>query len=303
MHDKTIRRRRAVLALLVVISLILLTDYFGESPTSPLHSVQRGIVEVLSPIQEGASKVLSPVRSAAHWVSSTFSAKSQLSSLTRKYDALETEVDHNSYYRVYNRQLRGLLHIDDVIDAGRYGPVTANVIGRDPEAWYDTIELDQGSDSGVRPYDPVIGPGGLVGDVSAVGPGYSWVTLVTSPKFAVGAMVEGGGIGPATDGDSGVLKPAVGNPNVLILSYLPSTAQLGSRPVQVVTSGFKDSKDPTLESWAPPGISIGSTPGGSAQQTDVVTNQQVDVNPSVDLAQLSVVQILTNPHSSSTCQS
>ena len=31
-------------ALLVVISLILLTAYFGESPSSPLHSVQRGIV-------------------------------------------------------------------------------------------------------------------------------------------------------------------------------------------------------------------------------------------------------------------
>ena len=51
MHDKQVRRRRAVLALLVVVSLILLTAYFGESPSSPLHSVQRGIVEVLSPIQ------------------------------------------------------------------------------------------------------------------------------------------------------------------------------------------------------------------------------------------------------------
>ena len=42
MHDKQVRRRRAVLALLVGISLILLTAYFGESPNSPLHNVQRG---------------------------------------------------------------------------------------------------------------------------------------------------------------------------------------------------------------------------------------------------------------------
>jgi len=46
-HDKQVRRRRAVLGLLVVISLILLTAYFGESSSSPLHSVQRGIVAVL----------------------------------------------------------------------------------------------------------------------------------------------------------------------------------------------------------------------------------------------------------------
>ena len=51
-----------MLALLVGVSLILLTAYFGESPNSPLHNVQRGIVEVLSPVQEGASKVLSPVK-------------------------------------------------------------------------------------------------------------------------------------------------------------------------------------------------------------------------------------------------
>ena len=63
MHDKQVRRRRAVLALLVVVSLILLTAYFGESPQSPLHNVQRGIVQVFSPVQAGASKVLSPIES------------------------------------------------------------------------------------------------------------------------------------------------------------------------------------------------------------------------------------------------
>ena len=55
MHDKQVRRRRAILGLLVGVSLILLTAYFGESPSSPLHTVQRGVVEVLSPVQEGAS--------------------------------------------------------------------------------------------------------------------------------------------------------------------------------------------------------------------------------------------------------
>ena len=51
--------------MLVAVSLILLTAYFGETPTSPLHSVQRGVVEVLSPIEQGASNVLTPVRSVA----------------------------------------------------------------------------------------------------------------------------------------------------------------------------------------------------------------------------------------------
>ena len=45
-----------MLALLVAVSLILLTAYFGETPSSPLHSVQRGVVEVLSPIEQGRAR-------------------------------------------------------------------------------------------------------------------------------------------------------------------------------------------------------------------------------------------------------
>ena len=44
MHDKQVRRRRAVLAVFVVLSLVLLTVYFGESAGGGLHAVQRGLV-------------------------------------------------------------------------------------------------------------------------------------------------------------------------------------------------------------------------------------------------------------------
>src|SRR5919108_501498 len=62
MHDKAVRRRRAVLALLVILSLSLLTAYFGESGNGGLHAVQRGAMEVLAPIQEGANRALKPFR-------------------------------------------------------------------------------------------------------------------------------------------------------------------------------------------------------------------------------------------------
>ena len=47
MYDKkVIRRRRAALAVLLGISLILLTAYFGEPPSGLLHGVQRGAQQV-----------------------------------------------------------------------------------------------------------------------------------------------------------------------------------------------------------------------------------------------------------------
>jgi len=79
-HDKTVRRRRAVLALLVVLSLILLTAYFGEAPGGRLHSVQRGFLTVISPLQDGANKALKPVRDLVGWIGDTLHAKASATS-------------------------------------------------------------------------------------------------------------------------------------------------------------------------------------------------------------------------------
>ena len=81
-----------MLAVLVVISLLLLTDYFGESSSSPLHRVQRGIVAVLSPVQSGASKVFSPVSDVANWVSTTLHAKTQRDQLKRQLQAADQQL-------------------------------------------------------------------------------------------------------------------------------------------------------------------------------------------------------------------
>ena len=77
MHDRAVRRRRAVLVVLVTASLILLTAYFGESQDGRLHSAQRGALGALSPIQEGASRVLKPFRDLFGWFGDTIDAKDQ----------------------------------------------------------------------------------------------------------------------------------------------------------------------------------------------------------------------------------
>ena len=77
MHDKVVRRRRAVLALLVALSLFLLTAYFGESAGGGLHATQRGALEVLAPIQEGANKALKPARDLFGWFGDTLDAQDE----------------------------------------------------------------------------------------------------------------------------------------------------------------------------------------------------------------------------------
>jgi rod shape-determining protein MreC len=91
-HDKTVRRRRAVLALLVVLSLLLLTAYFGEAPNGRLHGVQRDFLTVVSPIQDGANKALKPVRDLFSWFGNTLHAKSQLAQALKQTEKLRREL-------------------------------------------------------------------------------------------------------------------------------------------------------------------------------------------------------------------
>ncbi len=276
-----------MLALLVGVSLILLTVYFGESPSSPLHSVQRGIVEVLSPVQEGASKALKPVRDIAGWFSDTFKARSQVNGLKKEVQTLRFDLAQAQLKAIDDTQLRNEVGLDNSLGISAYKPVGANVISRDPTLWYATIEVDRGSDDGVHVDDPVIGDKGLVGTVTTVAPTVAIVTLITDHSSAVTAQVED------QHGDTGVLVPAVGNPNQLLLQYIIDRHAQISPGQLVVTAGFKSPQG--LNSLFPPGIPIGQV-SPNFNQNDLLNNGQVPVQPAADLRHLDAVQILTAPH-------
>jgi rod shape-determining protein MreC len=273
-----------VLALLVVVSLILLTAYFGESPQSPLHSVQRGIVQVFSPVQAGASKVLSPVRDVANWVSDTLRAKSNVDKLRKQNRELTAQLATLKTAQLQNQQLTAEVGLDQTIGVRNYHPVGANVIGRDPTLWYQQVEVDSGSDEGVQQGDPVLADGGLVGDVTTVDASISIVTLITAPSYAAAAQITNDA------GDTGILAPSVGNPNQLLLTDLPGRAQISQGDL-VVTAGFKSG---SLTSLYPPGLPIGTV--GAVNPNQLFNNNEVPVSPTADLRHFSSVQILTKPH-------
>jgi rod shape-determining protein MreC len=268
---------------LVVVSVVLLTAYFGGPPNSPLHAVQRGIVQVFSPIQEGASKALSPFRDVANFFSDTFKAKSQVGRLRAEVHHLQAELAQAQYAASLNAQLSREVRLDNSGGLASYRPVSAHVILRDPSLWYETVNVDKGSADGVKVGDPVTGDGALVGEVTGIGSDYSVVTLITDHTMAEAAQVAD------TGGDNGLLVPKVGNPNQLVLQYLPRTAlvQVGQT---VMTVGFKSGN---LQDLYPPGIPIGTV---SSVNNDLPNNGTVQVTPAADLQHLDVVQILTAPH-------
>jgi rod shape-determining protein MreC len=277
-----------VLVVLVVISLLLLTDYFGESSSSPLHRVQRGIVAVLSPIQSGASTVFSPVSDVANWMSTTLHAKTQRDQLRRQLQAADQQLANYKTQAYQNAYLSKQLGLAQSVGLDRYDPVAANVISRDPSLWYQTIEVNAGSGDGVAVNNPVTGDGGLVGKVTEVTGSSSIVTLITNAssneQFGVTASVTN------KTGDTGVLEPAVGNPNQMVLQDLPNRAQI-TPGMQVVTAGYADPANAQLDSLYPPGILIGTV--ASFNPNELLNSGQVPVTPTANVRSFTSVQILT----------
>jgi rod shape-determining protein MreC len=275
-HDKTVRRRRVVLGLLVVLSLLLLTAYFGEARNGRLHGVQRDFLAVVSPIQDGANKALKPVRDLFGWFGDTLHAKSQRNELLKQNEQLRSQLVADQAEKRNYHQLAPLLHLDQ-LGVNDYHPVTATVVGKNPELWYQTVNIDKGESDGIRVNDPVINGEGLVGRVATVVPDGAQVDLITDSSMGVSARI---GSNTAT----GLLQPKVGEPNDLLLQYLP--ANYRPNPGEyVVTSGTVSNE----ESLYPPGILIGRV----ASVNEESAYESVNVQPIANLHNLDIVQVLT----------
>jgi rod shape-determining protein MreC len=280
-YDKTVRRRRAVLALLVALSLILLTAYFGEAAGGGLHSVQRGFLTVVAPIQDGASRALKPVRDLFGWVSDTLGAKGQRDKLRVELQAATRQEALDAAAAARGRQLETMLGLDQQANLAAYKPVAGRVIARSPTLWFAHVTVNRGSSAGVRRFDPVVSPDGLVGTVTFVTSNSAIVTLITDGTSGVSAKDAGSSA-------AGIVVPAVGDPSDLTMQYVQAGDQV-QKGDMITTAGTVDTSGGPATSLFPPNIPIGRV-------TRVDTGnlfQGVHLAPMANLRDLDVLQILT----------
>jgi rod shape-determining protein MreC len=283
MHDRAVRRRRAVLVVLVAASLFLLTAYFGESSSGSLHSVQRGVMGVLSPIQDGANRVLKPFRDLFGWFGDTLDAKGQRDRYKQQAESYRQQLGQATA-EIGALKQRGNLKSQDDSGLARYAPLEARVYVRSPNAFYQRMEINKGSNDGIQKGDPVIASGGLIGKIEAmIGGGAAVVTLITDQDFAVAAVA-------GKDREPGSIQPAIGAPGDLLLDMVRNTKAVHTNDL-VLTAGTVSSR---LASRYPPGIVIGKVDRIDPGSGDL--NQRIHVTPAADLHHADVVQVLTEPH-------
>jgi rod shape-determining protein MreC len=277
-YRKQVRRRRAVLTLLILGSFLLLTITYGQSS----GGLQRGVSTIFSPLQSVADRALKPARDAISWFDETFEARGENSRLKDELVSVRRQAVAGDEALQENAQLRKLVALDrgPALAESAYEPVIARVIARSPTVWNSTVTVDVGPGDGVRVDDPVISGDGLVGLVASAQGGSAQVTLITDHTSAVSAKVVPGGV-------QGVIRPDVGDPEDLILDFIDSTRDVHGGQA-VVTSGWRAQG---LASLFPPGLPVGEVT--SAPIVEQEASQQVHLRPYADIADLDLVQVLT----------
>ncbi|MEY2995982.1 MAG: putative rod shape-determining protein MreC [Actinomycetota bacterium] len=179
----SVSRRRA-LALLTLTSILLITlDLQGNSI---VDGVRRAFGTVFEPIQESARVVTRPIENAWRGITDY----SDLEAENRRLQDLVDQQEGAFIAALATaRDAQELLALNGIDDLTEISSITAQVVGGAPSNFSQTVEINQGSNDGLRVGMPVVNAGGLVGKVTQVFPTRSIVLLVNDATYAVPVQI------------------------------------------------------------------------------------------------------------------
>jgi rod shape-determining protein MreC len=274
-------RRRLVAVVLVVVSLAMLTAYFREAESGPMHDVQGAVASVLHPFQVGAERVARPFRDAYGWAAGLVNARSENDRLREELQLLRQQAIQNATAAQENVELRrALRYLSGPTFPRNYNELGASVISHAPNEFEQTLVISAGGRDGVTVGDPVVSSNAsLVGQVTKVAPHTSQITLLTDEESSVTAVAI------ATN-TIGVLQRGEGPDSSFVLDRVPKD-KVVRRGDTIVTAGRRFER---LPSMFPRGIPIGRVK--NVGQTDIQNFQQIQVDPFVDFSALHSVWVL-----------
>lgn len=150
--------------------------------------------------------------------------------------------------------------------------IAAQVVGKDPSPWFQTIMVDKGLSDGIKKGWPVINPQGIVGLVIEVTGHYAKVMLITDPNSAVDAVIQ-------ESRARGIIKG--GTIGYCLFEYVlrKHNVAVGDR---VVSSG--------MDGVFPKGLPVGKITTIVKRQAGIF--QELTVTPYVDFERLEEVLIV-----------
>lgn len=271
--QKEIRQRAPLwLVVLLAVNLVMMSVSARDEMTGE-RKVRAWAQVIASPVQAVLAGASRSGVGFFQYVSTLGRAASENEELRRRLAEAEAEVRQARIARDENERLRGLLGLKESSDVQS---VAAQVIARDPSAWFDSVIINRGSSSGIEVNMPVVTPEGVVGRVAAVSPVTAQVMLITDERSAAGAVV-----GQLESSNALGSVRGYGKNGLLDMRYVSGIEEVKFGDV-VTTTG--------QDGIYPRGLKIGEvvevTPGTATQP------HGIKVRPSARLNSLSEVAVL-----------
>jgi rod shape-determining protein MreC len=263
---KIARRSNAQLPLVIVLALAVVLVLLGKAENAMFD---RARIRITDWMQPGLSLAYAPVAAVNRWAGSAADVfRVYQENLALKQENARLRQWRNAAVMMQGqvRRYQSLLH---AVPAPDVKSVLARVIGRASRPFLETMILDAGSASAVKPGEAVLDASGMIGRIYLAGEHTSWVILLTDLNSRVPVAIatsnsKGANIHAIMTGDNSVM-PA--------LDSLPPNVSLHDGD-QVISSG-----DGGL---LPPGLPIGTvvqSAGGYrvALLADAAASDEVEV--------------------------
>jgi rod shape-determining protein MreC len=151
-----------------------------------VNGLRRAFTLVFEPVQDATRVVTRPVENA--WRSFTEFDELQ-DELLRLQDRLDQQEGAFIAALATARDAQELLALNGIDNLSDISSITAQVIGDTASNFSQVVEINQGSDRGLRVGMPVVNAAGLVGKVTEVFPRRALVMLATDVAYAIPVQV------------------------------------------------------------------------------------------------------------------
>lgn len=211
-------RKNIVLKVLAVIAFTAFLIANSNTIASPIRTKLLDLSSI--PL-----KALNAVYNASKKIIPFASLREENRLLRDRIDLLNRRIEESASLSAENRRLKDILDFKNEIP---YAAIPAEVIGRDPTNWSNSLIIDKGAVQGIKQGKAVISMRGLVGRVLELGRYSSRILLITDPNSKVGTVIQ-------RNRQGGIL---VGRPDgrcKMIYIALDSDVAKGDK---VITAGF-----------------------------------------------------------------
>ncbi|GAA3470232.1 rod shape-determining protein MreC [Nonomuraea roseola] len=211
------RRARLILGLLLTAALVVLTIDHRTGVSSPLGPARGVGASLFGTAEQVVTGITRPVGEFVSAVANSTSAQGRIEELEGQNARLRADLAASALDKARSAELRRLIGTSQ---RGGFTVVTASVIARRGHPGFeDAVEIDAGTDDGVRPEMTVVNADGLVGRVVQATARTSTVVLLSDPASSAGARLEGGN-------EIGVINGVGEYGRLVRFRLLDSTAQL-----------------------------------------------------------------------------